>query len=87
LAAVAFPRNPAHVACVKRILPALKHLEIEIFWVGAAGKVDVEITGICGRRICRKTNNRSGRNTPESLREAHQIFLPTKDFPEVEVIR
>lgn len=30
---IALPRNDAHVACVQKILPALKKLGIEVFWV------------------------------------------------------
>lgn len=42
LTGVAFPKNDAHVKCVSRILPALKRLRIEVFWVGADKTVEIE---------------------------------------------
>ena len=41
LAGVAFPKNDAHVERVSKILPALKRLGIEVFWVTPDKKVDV----------------------------------------------
>jgi hypothetical protein len=40
-AGVALPKNPSHVACVERIQPVLKTLEIEVFWVLPDGAVEV----------------------------------------------
>ena len=42
LTGVAFPKNDAHIKCVSRILPALKKLRIEVFWVGADKTVEIE---------------------------------------------
>jgi len=42
LAGVAFPKNAAHVNCVQKILPALKKLRIEVFWVRSDKSVEVE---------------------------------------------
>jgi len=42
MAGVAFPKNPAHLDCVNRILPALKRLDIEVFWVRPEGGVETE---------------------------------------------
>jgi hypothetical protein len=41
-AGVALPHNDAHVRTVKRILPALKKLKIEVFWALPNGKVKIE---------------------------------------------
>ncbi len=41
LAGVAFPHNEVHVKCVDKILPALKKLGIEVFWVHPDGTVDI----------------------------------------------
>jgi hypothetical protein len=41
LTGVAFPKNDAHVSCVAKILPALRRLKIEVFWVGADKTVEV----------------------------------------------
>jgi len=42
MAGIAFPNSRSHVDCVKRILPALKRLDIEVFWVSPAGEVKTE---------------------------------------------
>jgi len=42
LTGVAFPNNDRHVEYVGRILPALKRLKIEVFWVGPDKTVEVE---------------------------------------------
>jgi hypothetical protein len=42
LTGVAFPHNSAHVECVRKVLPALKQLSIEVFWVDAGKNVSVE---------------------------------------------
>jgi hypothetical protein len=42
LTGVAFPKNDAHVKCVSKILPALKRLRIEVFWVGVDKVVEIE---------------------------------------------
>jgi hypothetical protein len=41
LAGVAFPKNTAHIECVRKILPALKKLRIEVFWVRSDESVEV----------------------------------------------
>jgi hypothetical protein len=41
LSGVAFPMNAAHVRQVDSILPALEKLQIEVFWVRAAGEVEI----------------------------------------------
>jgi hypothetical protein len=41
-AAIAFPKNQAHLSCVAKILPALRRLEIEVFWVSSNKTVEVE---------------------------------------------
>jgi hypothetical protein len=41
-AGVAFPKNAAHVKCVEKILPALKKLRVEVFWVLPNRHVEVE---------------------------------------------
>jgi hypothetical protein len=41
-AGVAFPKNAAHMKCVEKILPALKRLRIEVFWVRCDKSVEVE---------------------------------------------
>jgi hypothetical protein len=48
LAAVALPRNPAHVECISKILPALKHLDIEIFGSALMAKSKLSSTGTYG---------------------------------------
>ncbi|HKU24770.1 MAG TPA: hypothetical protein VJQ54_04815 [Candidatus Sulfotelmatobacter sp.] len=43
LVGVAFPKNELHVKCVQKILPAIKTLGIEVFWVEPHnGTVEVE---------------------------------------------
>lgn len=42
LAGIALPKNELHVKCVNRILPALRTLQIEVFWVLPDGKVEPE---------------------------------------------
>jgi hypothetical protein len=42
LTGVAFPQNDAHVKCVDKIMPALKKLKIEVFWVAAEKTVKIE---------------------------------------------
>jgi hypothetical protein len=42
LAGVAFPKNDAHVRCVEKILPALRKLRIEVFWVLPNRKVETQ---------------------------------------------
>jgi hypothetical protein len=41
LTGVAFPKNDAHIEYVGRILPALKRLKIEVFWVSPDGGVEI----------------------------------------------
>jgi hypothetical protein len=41
LTGVAFPKNKAHIGYVGRIIPALKKLGIEVFWVEADKTVEV----------------------------------------------
>jgi len=41
LAGVAFPKNDVHTKCVEKILPALKKLRIEVFWVLPNKRVEV----------------------------------------------
>jgi hypothetical protein len=43
MAGIALPKNVAHVKCVQKILPALRRLSIEVFWVSAES---IEIEGI-----------------------------------------
>lgn len=42
MAGVAFPQNETHVQCVQEILPALKRLRVEVFWVKPDASVQVE---------------------------------------------
>jgi len=42
LTGVAFPKNEAHVRCVSNILPVLRKLGIEVFWVLADKTVEIE---------------------------------------------
>ena len=42
MAGVALPRNQAYVKYVQRILPALKKLDIEVFWALPDGSVETE---------------------------------------------
>jgi hypothetical protein len=42
LSAIALPKNEPHRKCVQRILPALKKLRIEVFWVLSNQEVEVE---------------------------------------------
>ena len=41
LSGVAFPKNDDHIKRVNAILPILRKLGIEVFWVNANGKVEV----------------------------------------------
>jgi len=42
IAGIALPKNQRHINCVQRILPALKKLRIEVFWVLPDKKVEIE---------------------------------------------
>lgn len=42
MSGVALPRDESHINCVRKILPALKKLRIEVFWVLPNKKVEIE---------------------------------------------
>jgi hypothetical protein len=42
MAGVALPRNDMHSKCIRKILPALKKLQIEVFWVLPNKRVEIE---------------------------------------------
>jgi hypothetical protein len=50
VAGIALPRNDAHVKCVEKILPALRRLEIEVFWALPDGKTEIENLWRCWDR-------------------------------------
>ena len=42
LSGVAVPKNDAHIEYVRRVLPVLKRLKIEVFWVTSSRRVEVQ---------------------------------------------
>ena len=42
LTGIALPKNDAHIEYVRRVLPVLKQLRIEVFWVDAKRNVEVQ---------------------------------------------
>jgi hypothetical protein len=42
LAGMAFPQNDLHIQCVNKIIPTLRQLGIEVFWVLPGGEVETE---------------------------------------------
>lgn len=42
ISGITLPRNEAHVNCVDKILPSLIKIGIEVFWVLADGRIEVE---------------------------------------------
>ena len=42
LAGIALPHNTAHLNCIEKILPALRTLQIEVFWVLADRSVEIQ---------------------------------------------
>ena len=42
LAGLALPKNVDHQKCIEKILPALRQLQIEVFWVTADGTVNAQ---------------------------------------------
>lgn len=47
MSGIALPRNEAHVKSVKKILPALRKLGIEVFWALPDGRVEIEKVWEC----------------------------------------